>query len=329
MKRFHYLRSNQQIRDTAAEVMLAEDQLILPLFIIEGKRKREEISSMTGVYHYSTDEAVRQIEKSLKKGIRKHLLFGVINASLKDETGTSAYAPDNLISKSIRIFKNAFGKDVILFSDVCLCGYTNHGHCGIIETNGLDNDNSLPLIASMALEHAKAGADFVAPSAMMDGQVEAIRNILDINKLQPVQIMAYSAKYASAFYGPFREAVQSAPAFGDRRSYQVDYRTIGQGIEEAGADLEEGADWIMVKPAHAYLDMIQRVKATYRDAILAAYHVSGEYMLLKTAAKMGLMDEITAFTEVTTSIKRAGAAYIITYYAHELADSFRFSRNTL
>jgi len=323
MKRLRLLRSSQDIRDQSAEVFLNVDQFIVPLFIVEGKGLRNEISSMKDVYHLSVDEAMDQIDTNLKKGIQKHLLFGVIDSELKDDKGSAAYIRNNLISRAINEIKSRFGNDAILLSDVCLCGYTSHGHCGLIRKGMVDNDTTLPLIAAMALEHARAGADFVAPSAMMDGQVEAIRNVLNNNDLQNVRIMSYSAKYASAFYGPFREAVKSAPAFGDRKTYQMDYRTITQGIEEAGADLSEGADWLMVKPAHAYLDMIQRIKSRFSDTKLVAYHVSGEYMLLKTAASMGLVDELTAFSEVTTAIRRAGADYIITYYAGQLADSLK------
>jgi porphobilinogen synthase len=320
MKRFRHLRITQEIRDQSAEVTLAVDHLIMPVFIVEGNGQRNEISSMKDVFHFSIDEAVKQIEYNLKKGIRKYLLFGVIDASLKDIYGTAAYNEGGLVSRAIIDLKKHFGNDIIVFSDVCLCGYTSHGHCGLISDNVVDNDATLPLLAEMALTHARAGADFVAPSAMMDGQVGSIHNAFIENRLDHVRIMAYSAKYASAFYGPFRDAVQSSPAFGDRKTYQLDYRTIDQGIDEAGADLAEGADWLMVKPAHAYLDMIQRIKSIYSDTKLAAYHVSGEYMLLKTAAMMGIVDELSAFREVTTAIKRAGADYIITYYADKLAD---------
>jgi porphobilinogen synthase len=321
MKRFRHLRSSQAIRDQSAEVALKADQFILPLFIVDGKNHRTEISSMTGVFHLSADEAIKQIESSLGKGIQKFLLFGVVDSSLKDDLGTAAYGENSLVSGAIREMKKQFGKDITLFSDVCLCGYTSHGHCGRLTGDTVDNDSTLPLLAAMALEHGMAGADFVAPSAMMDGQVESIRQTLSENALNNVRIMSYSTKYSSAFYGPFRDAVKSSPAFGDRKTYQLDYRTINQGLDEADADLAEGADWVMVKPAHAYLDMIQRIKSGFNDITLAAYHVSGEYMLLKTAAAAGLVDELTAFTEVTTAIKRAGADYIITYYADNLADS--------
>jgi porphobilinogen synthase len=321
MKRFRQFRTTQAVRDESAEVNLSVDQFIMPVFIIEGRGQRNEIPSMKDVFHFSMDAAVTEIENNLKKGIRKYLLFGVIDSSLKDLRGSAAFEQNNLISRAIQGIKNQFGKDVMLFSDVCLCGYTTHGHCGLIAGSEVENDSTLPLLAAMALEHARAGADFVAPSAMMDGQVESIRKTLDRNHLHDVRILSYSAKYASAFYGPFRDAVNSAPAFGDRKTYQLDYRTISQGIEEAGSDLSEGADWIMVKPAHAYLDMIQRIKSNFNKSTLAAFHVSGEYMLLKTAARMGLVDELTAFREVTSAIRRAGADYIITYYARKLADS--------
>jgi porphobilinogen synthase len=321
MKRFRHLRSSQVVRDQSADVALEVDQFILPLFIVEGNAQRTEIPSMTDVYHLSVDEVIKQIETSLGKGIRKFLLFGVVDPSLKDDLGTAAYSENNLISRAIRDIKNRFGSDAILFTDVCLCGYTSHGHCGQISGDTVDNDSTLPLLAAMALEHGMAGADFVAPSAMMDGQVESIRQILADHSLSEVRIMSYSTKYSSAFYGPFRDAVKSSPAFSDRKTYQLDYRTINQGVDEAFTDLAEGADWVMVKPAHGYLDMIQRIKSGFNDITLAAYHVSGEYMLLKTAASAGLVDELTAFTEVTTAIKRAGADYIISYYADKLADS--------
>jgi porphobilinogen synthase len=323
MKRFRHLRSSQAIRDQSAEVSLQADQFILPLFLVDGTAHRSEIPSMSDVFHLSVDEAIKQADNSLRKGINKFLLFGVVDASLKNEKGSAAYAENNLISRTIRKLKAHFGKDIVLFSDVCLCGYTSHGHCGQLSGHNVDNDSTLPLLAAMALEHGSAGADFVAPSAMMDGQVESIRKILTDNALTNVRIMSYSTKYSSAFYGPFRDAVKSSPAFGDRKTYQLDYRTISQGVDEADADLAEGADWVMVKPAHAYLDMIHRIKSGFQDITLAAYHVSGEYMLLKTAASLGLVDELTAFTEVTTAIKRAGADYIITYYADKLADSIK------
>jgi porphobilinogen synthase len=325
MKRFHPLRATQQIRDREAEVHLHPGQFILPLFVVDGRKKKKEISSLRNVFHESADQVLFHLENSLSKGIRKHLLFGVIDPVLKDEKGTAAYSEKNVVSQAITEIRRQFGNEIQLFTDVCLCGYTNHGHCGLVGENGIHNDLTLPLLAAMAVEHAKAGADFVAPSAMMDGQVEAIRNALDANGYNKVNIMGYSAKYASGFYGPFREAAQSAPAFGDRKSYQLDYRTIGQGIGEAEADLAEGASWIMVKPAHAYLDMISRIRIALPGSTIAAYHVSGEYMLLKLAAEAGLIDELAAFAEVTSAIARAGADYIITYYAHELADAIKQS----
>jgi porphobilinogen synthase len=321
MIRFRHLRSSSEMRDQSAEVSLDVNQLIMPVFIVEGESRRNEIPSMKDVYHFSIDEATRQIEINVKKGLHKYLLFGVVDNSLKDNLGTAAYQHDGLISRAIHELKNKFGSEIVLFSDVCLCGYTNHGHCGLISGDTIDNDSTLPLIAAMAVEHALAGADFVAPSAMMDGQVGSIRNAFIENGLDKMRIMAYSAKYASAFYGPFRDAVDSAPAFGDRKTYQLDYRTIKQGIDEAGADISEGADWLMVKPAHTYLDMIRQIKSNFNRSTLAAYHVSGEYMLLKMAASMGMVDELQAFQEVTTAIKRAGADYIITYYAEKLAES--------
>lgn len=319
MKRLRQFRITQEVRDKAAEVMLKTDQFIYPLFIVEGLDVKKEISSMKGVFHYSPDRVLHEIEDCLRYGLNKFLLFGVIDEKLKDEKGSAAYQPDNLIAKAIAQIKLHFPKAVI-FTDICLCAYTNHGHCGLINNSIIDNDSTLPLLAQMALTHAQAGADFVAPSAMMDGQVAAIRNLLDSNHYLSTKIMAYSVKYSSNFYGPFRDAAQSSPSFGNRKTYQMDYRTISQAIQEAEADIEEGAEWIMVKPAHTYLDMIHSIKNNFKDKTLAAYHVSGEYMMIKAAFAAGyIADEHQAFTEVLTAIKRAGADIIISYYAKELA----------
>ena len=319
MKRLRQFRITQEVRDKAAEVMLKTDQFIYPLFIVEGLDLKREISSLKGVFHFSPDRVLHEIEDCLSYGLNKFLLFSVIDGKLKDEKGSEAYQPDNLIARTIAQIKLHF-PNAVIFTDICLCAYTNHGHCGLINNSIIDNDSTLPLLAQMALTHAKAGADFVAPSAMMDGQVGAIRNLLDIQGYTSTKIMAYSAKYSSNFYGPFRDAAQSSPSFGNRKTYQMDYRTKSQGINEAAADIEEGAEWIMVKPAHTYLDMIHSVKNNFKDKTLAAYHVSGEYMMIKAAVAAGyIADEQQAFTEVLTAIKRAGADIIISYHAKEMA----------
>lgn len=318
MQRLRNYRINQEIREQHAEIAIQHDDLILPFFIMDGKNLKREIPSLSGVYHYSIDELTIELTEVLKAGIKKVMLFGVIDEKLKNEWATAAYTSGNIVERAVKNIKEAF-PEITVFTDVCLCGYTSHGHCGIINGEQIDNDHTLPLLAKIALNHAQAGADFVCPSAMMDGQVEAIRNVLDDNKFHNVQILSYSAKYASNMYGPFRDAAQSSPSFGDRKTYQMDYRTIRQGLEEASADIEEQADWIMVKPAHTYLDMIARIKQNFPHKKLAAYHVSGEYMLLKAAAKQKLINEELAMAEVLTAIKRAGADYIISYYAKQMA----------
>jgi porphobilinogen synthase len=242
----------------------------------------------------------------------------VIDEQLKDDKGSAAYSAGNLIERAVKAIKNQYPL-VIVFTDICLCGYTSHGHCGLISGHEIDNDSTLPLLARMAATHASAGADFVAPSAMMDGQVEAIRGHLIEKGLQQTKILSYSAKYASAFYGPFRDAAHSAPSFGDRKTYQMDYRTIKQPIDAVATALSEGADWVMVKPAHTYLDIIQRVKTNFPEATLVAYQVSGEYMMIKASAKAGYTDEHQAMIEALTAIKRAGADFIISYYAKQFA----------
>lgn len=319
MKRFRDLRRDAETRNRNAEISLTRDRFIYPYFVIEGKNKRQPIRSMGGINRFSIDELIRDLEDTTAIGIHKILLFGVIEDSFKDERGTAAYAQGNLVARAVSVIKKRF-PFVEVFTDVCLCEYTSHGHCGLILHNEVDNDSTLPLLAQMALTHAEAGADFVAPSAMMDGQIGAIRHVLDQHKLS-TRILGYSAKYASSYYGPFREAVQSAPSFGDRKSYQMDYRTISQALGEVAADISEGASWVMVKPAHTYLDIIHRVKTTFPETILAAYQVSGEYMMIRAAAEAGLLDEQAAMIEALTAIKRAGADYIISYYKGELPEN--------
>lgn len=316
MRRYRDLRTDVETRNKNAEVFLAADHFIYPYFVVEGNGKRQPIKSLHGIDHFSIDELLKDLEKTLTSSIHKILLFGVIEDSLKDEKGSAAYAQHNLVARTVKKIKAKF-PEIKIFTDVCLCGYTSHGHCGLIKGHEIDNDSTLPLLARMALTHAEAGADFVAPSAMMDGQVGAIRDLLDKHN-HSTKILSYSAKYASGFYGPFRDAAHSSPSFGDRRSYQMDYRTIGQALGEVAADLSEGADWVMVKPAHTYLDVIQRVKSSFPEAKLAAYQVSGEYMMIRAAAEAGFMDGHTAMLEALTAIRRAGADYIISYYARNV-----------
>jgi porphobilinogen synthase len=316
MKRFRQYRTTQEIRNKYADVpAITSDIFIYPYFVCEGSNKKEEIGSMKGIYRFSIDRLLEDIEELLSLNINKVLLFGVIDESEKDERGSAAYKPDNIISKAVKAIKAKF-PNVIVFTDVCLCEYTSHGHCGLLHDHDVENDTTLPLLAEMAYQHALAGADFVAPSAMMDGQIEAIKHKLTANGLS-TRILAYSAKYASSFYGPFRDAAGSCPSFGDRKSYQMDYRTQNQGLEEIEADIEEGTDWIMVKPAMAYLDMLWRAKQKFHTYPLVAYQVSGEYAMLKNGALQGFFDEKKIFHESLTAIRRAGADYIISYYAKE------------
>ena len=315
MKRFRTFRTDQATRDRYADVSLNVQDFIYPYFVVEGEGIVEPIATMPGINRYSIDTLVDDVLQVKALGIDKVLLFGVVSDEVKDERGTAAYAEDNLISRTVRAIKNA-SPETIVFTDVCLCEYTSHGHCGLLHHHDVDNDTTLPLLAEMAYQHAKAGADFVAPSAMMDGQVEAIKRRLSVAGLS-TRVLAYSAKYASAFYGPFRDAADSAPSFGDRKTYQMDYRTHDQGLEEIEADLEEGADWTMVKPALPYLDVIARAVERFPRVPMVAYQVSGEYAMLKAAARAGYLDEQRVVYESLIAIKRAGANYIITYYAKE------------
>lgn len=320
MKRFRQFRLSQDIRDRYADVpAITPDTFIYPYFVMEGEGKKEEISTMEGIYRFSIDELLKDIKQLLALNINKVLLFGVIPQEKKDETGSEGYKPNNIISMAVRAIKKEFPQ-VIVFTDICLCEYTSHGHCGLLCGNDVDNDSTLPLLAEMAYQHALAGADFVAPSAMMDGQIEALRQRLDKEGLTQTRILAYSAKYASAYYGPFRDAAGSAPSFGDRKTYQMDFRTMNQGIEEVEADIEEGADWIMVKPALAYLDIVYRAHQKFPNYPMVTYQVSGEYSMLKNGAKQGFFDEKRIFFESLMAMKRAGADYIISYYAKEFYD---------
>jgi porphobilinogen synthase len=320
MKRFRAYRTSQDIRDQYAEIQLSADDFIYPYFVVDGENIKQEIASMKGVYRFSIDKLLIDVDELLALSINKIILFGVIEESLKDEWGTAGYTPDNLICRAVKALKKQF-PELIVFTDVCLCEYTSHGHCGLLKNGETDNDATLPLLAETAYRHALAGADFVAPSAMMDGQVEAIKKRLDKEKL-PTKILAYSAKYASAFYGPFRDAADSTPAFGDRKTYQMDFRTKKQGLEEIAADIDEGADWVMVKPAMAYLDIVSRASQQFPDFPLVGYQVSGEYSMLKNGAAQGFFNEEQIFSESLTAIKRAGATYIISYWAKQFGKMF-------
>ena len=335
MKRFRTYRKNQNTRDKYADVSLSAQDFIYPYFVVEGKGVVEPIATMPGINRYSIDTLVKDVQEISALGIDKVLLFGVVSDDVKDERGTAAYAEDSLIVRAVRAIKQTLPQTIV-FTDECLCEYTSHGHCGLLTERreaaveggviqkiiDVDNDSTLPLLAEMAYQHAKAGADFVAPSAMMDGQVEAIKRRLHEGGLDvKTKVLAYSAKYASAFYGPFRDAADSAPSFGDRKTYQMDFRTHDQGLEEIQADLEEGADWTMVKPALPYLEVIARAVERFPHTPMVAYQVSGEYSMIKAAAQAGFLDEQRIVYESLIAIKRAGAKYIITYYAKEYLNS--------
>jgi len=309
------LRRSEAIRSLVRETRLTPDCFILPLFICEGRGVRREVSSMPGVCQLSVDEAVKEAAAAKADGVLGVLLFGLPDS--KDATGSKASDPDAPVQNAVRALKREV-PDLIVITDVCLCEYTSHGHCGILEGEEILNDVTVAHVADAALSHAVAGADIVAPSDMMDGRVAAIRTLLDERGLDRVAIMSYAAKYCSAFYGPFRDAADSAPQFGDRRSHQMDPANVEEALREVETDLEEGADIIMVKPALHYLDVISRVKREFNQPT-AAYHVSGEYAMLKLAAAKGWIDERRGMLETLTAIKRAGADIIITYYARDAA----------
>ena len=297
------------------ETSLSPDNFIYPLFVTFGKGVRKEISSMPGCFQESVDKVVKHAKEVYSLGIPSVLLFGI--PEHKDETGTGAYDENGVVQKAIKAIKNTV-PELYVITDVCMCEYTSHGHCGIIKDGDVENDLTLEFLAKEAVSHAKAGADMVAPSDMMDGRVEAIRDALDEEGFSDLPIMSYAAKYASAFYGPFREAAESTPQFGDRRSYQMDPSNRREALKEIALDIEEGADIIMVKPALAYLDIISDAKDSF-DIPVAAYNVSGEYSLVKAAGRLGWIDEKRAMMEILTSIKRAGADLILTYFAKEAA----------
>ena len=309
------LRASETIRRMVRETTLSPDNFIYPMFVTHGKGIRKEISSMPGNYQQSIDNLVKDCEEVQGLGIPAVILFGI--PEHKDELGTEAYSDEGIVQHAIKAIKNKL-PDIMVITDVCMCEYTSHGHCGVIENGCVKNDATLELLAKEALSHAKAGADMVAPSDMMDGRVGAIREALDDSGFEDTPIMAYSAKYASGFYGPFREAAESTPQFGDRRSYQMDPSNGREALREVELDIEEGADIVMVKPALSYLDIITRVKQEF-DLPVAAYNVSGEFSMVKAAAKLGWIDGDRVMMEILTSIKRAGADMILTYHAKEAA----------
>jgi len=307
------LRESTALRRLVQETRLAPSEFILPLFVVPGHGIRQEISSMPGQYHLSVDQTVEEAKAVVDHGIPAVLLFGL--PETKDPMGREAYSPTGAVQQAARALKQAV-PTLVVITDVCLCEYTDHGHCGVVDGEHIVNDLTLELLQRTALSHVEAGADMVAPSDMMDGRIGAIRAFLDDKGYHQIPIMAYACKYASSFYGPFREAVQSTPQFGDRRSYQMDPANAREAVREVQLDIEEGADIVMVKPALPYLDVIARVRQI-TDLPLAAYNVSGEYAMIKAAARLGWLDEERAMLEALTSIKRAGADIIITYFAKD------------
>ncbi len=313
--RLRRLRRTPALRELVQETRLIVEDLIYPLFVQPGSGLKSPVASMPGVFRFSPDLLLEEVAAAVDLGILAVLLFGLPH--YKDELGTAAYDDQGIVQETVRMLKKHF-PDLVVITDVCLCGYTSHGHCGVVRDGEVDNDQTLPLIAEIALSHARAGADIVAPSDMMDGRVKAIREKLDAHGFSQVAILAYAAKFASAFYGPFREAADSSPGFGDRRSYQMNPANRREALQEVLLDVAEGADLVMVKPALAYLDVIREV----REAVLCpvvAYNVSGEYSLVKAAAAKGWVDERQVVLEILTGIKRAGADLIITYFAKDAA----------
>jgi len=311
------LRVNAIIRDTIAETKLNKSMFVYPYFVMHGSGIKQPINAMPGINQFSVDMLLNDIEELLKLGINKVLLFGV--GETKDEKGLSSCSHNSIVPTAVKALKEKFGSDIYVITDICLCAYTTHGHCGVLENNYVKNDETLHILANMALTHAKAGADMVAPSDMMDGRVGAIRNILDGNELFETAIMSYSVKYASAYYGPFREAADSSPQSGDRKQYQMDYRNSNEALREANFDEQEGADVVMVKPALAYLDIINRVKQN-TNLPVACYNVSGEYSMVKAATMAGFVDEQKIVMENMYAFARAGASIIITYHCKEILE---------
>lgn len=315
LKRSRRLRNNINLRNMVRETRVSKNSLIYPMFVKEGKNIKEEIESMEGQYRYSPDKLLFALEELQKSGVNNVLLFGI--PDYKDEIGSSAFDENGIVQTALKMAKAEF-PDMYFITDVCMCEYTSHGHCGCLNNNYVDNDKTLELLSKTALSHVQAGADMVAPSDMMDGRILKIRQDLDKNGFVNTPIMSYAVKYSSAFYGPFREAAGSAPSFGDRKTYQMDYHNKKEAIKEALTDIDEGADIIMVKPALSYLDIIKDVSDLVNVPV-SAYSVSGEYSMIKAASKMGFINEADIVCETATSIFRAGADILITYYAKDLA----------
>lgn len=320
MNRGRRTRRNDNVRRMVRETRLSKDSLIYPLFLEEGSDIKAHIDAMPGQYRYSPDRVHEIIDECLDHGVNKVILFGI--PASKDSVGTQAYDEDAIVQSGIRKIKEEYGDEIYIVTDVCMCEYTDHGHCGILKDKEVDNDLTLPYLAKIALSHVESGADMIAPSDMMDGRIEKIRKALDEAGYNNIPIMSYAAKYASAFYGPFRDAADSAPSFGDRRAYQMDYHNRMEAIKESIFDANEGADILMVKPALSYLDIIRDVKER-TNLPVAAYSVSGEYSMIKNAGKAGLLDEYKTMCESTVSIYRAGADILLTYYAMEIADAIQ------
>lgn len=315
--RLRRLRQNATVRSLVRETRLDLDNLVLPLFIRHGTEIKKPIASMPGHFQFSVDKLADEIKSIANLGIKNIILFGIPKE--KDSLGKDSYSDTGIIQTAIPVIKE-IAPDILVISDVCFCEYTDHGHCGVVsQDNSIDNDKTLELLAKQAISHAKAGADIIAPSGMMDGMVQAIRHGLDQAGLHNTPVLSYSAKYSSAMYGPFREAAEGAPKFGDRRTHQMDFANSNEALRECALDIAEGADMIMVKPAHTYLDVIARVKQTYPALPLGAYHTSGEYAMIKAAAEKGWIDERNTALEVLTAIRRAGADFIITYFAKDVA----------
>lgn len=319
LKRPRRIRHSEAIRNIVQENRVNVSDLVYPMFIVHGEGIKKEIPALPGQFHYSVDKMLEELKEVVELGINSVLIFGIPKE--KDEDGSEAYDINGIVQSAVRVAKKQYPR-LLVMTDVCLCQYTSHGHCGIVKKEDILNDETLDILANVALSHAMAGADVVAPSDMMDGRVEKIRTTLDENNFSHVSILSYSVKYASAFYGPFRAAAGSAPQFGDRRAYQMNPANVREAIKEALLDVEEGADMLMVKPALAYLDVIKAVKEA-TNLPLAAYQVSGEYAMIKLAAREGLIDEERAMLETLTSIKRAGADIILTYFAKDMAKWIR------
>lgn len=310
------LRTSEHLRRIVRETRISKDSLVYPFFVTEGTNIKEEIKTMPGQYRWSIDRLYELFDELLKKGVKSVLIFGIPDK--KDECGSEAWKKDGIVQKTLKYIKKNFD-NIYCITDVCMCEYTSHGHCGILDGDYVDNDKTLEVLAKTALSHAEAGADMVAPSDMMDGRIGVIRKVLDENGFYNIPIMAYSAKYSSAFYGPFRDAAGSAPSFGDRKSYQMDFHNVREAVFEAELDAQEGADILMVKPGMAYLDVLTKIKEKFNKPV-ALYSVSGEYSMIKAGAELGYIDEKAVVGESTVCMYRAGTDILITYYAMEIAE---------